>query len=854
MKKKLLFIFLLAGIVSLQAQENSNQTFETTIECEDVEMFHESFATDFFNNQDDYIIGSLPEGDYISEMYYSSDGSKIFIINSYTNNITVLDANSTLLENISVGDYPITLAMNDNYLVVPCTISSDVYIIDLSDYSIAAIIDVNGKPVSIVIQDNKAYVGCDTDNYYDDECAIIDLQTLSLENTITNFPVKLTSFTYTFNNGRTLYSYNNFAVSNDGEYLIAGNWTDKINFYNTTTGEIDFEFDAEEVKRVAKSGDGTKLIAIGKKDLYQVDIDNHSVIGSINIGSLSTAFPYWGVANFEGTKAFVSLSGNQSAFIDFTSSTISTISQTKTPNWIKTSPDHSKIISGQYNFTILDFETQEILGQHIGFSSQRGSVSPDLTKAIALSFNKYEGIFFYNLEDFDNITLESYTPSGEAPEGDAPMRIRLTPTEDKALIINELSHNLSIFDIETKTFTAYIQLDGAPMDMKITSDGNYAVIATGYLKSEIVIVDINAGTIVKDITAGSSLLSIEILPDNSKAYVRDYSNGIFVVNLDGAASNLETSIPCGNSSYWSYGFSVTSGMKLTPNGEYLFVGSVSSDEFQIIDTETDEIVGQVPSGSSPYFIAFNETGDKAIAPDPTDNTYSLVNVDGANSTIIETFDVAGAKPFRVSYNNVKDEMGVIIYGDEANDEGGQLLTVDANNGEEISIVEYNETGAGNAMQALYDNEGNAIVLTEYKLFYGEENYDFPVKVKYMDYSATNSIALVISPVNDYLYVVDLTSTNIEAYPINIDNSILSQNRPNPATNSTTINYILKEDGKVHLSVYNSCGKIMQQYNNGYQEKGDHNLVLDLSTYKPGTYYYTLTVNNQSQTKKMVIVE
>ena len=123
-------------------------------------------------------------------------------------------------------------------------------------------------------------------------------------------------------------------------------------------------------------------------------------------------------------------------------------------------------------------------------------------------------------------------PTGEAPEGDAPMRIKITPDGQNALIINELSHNISIFNIPTKTFTSHTQLDGAPMDIEITPDGNYAVISTAYLESEIVIFDINAGTVVKEITAGSALQKIEISPDNSKAYIRDYHGSIFVINLE----------------------------------------------------------------------------------------------------------------------------------------------------------------------------------------------------------------------------------------------------------------------------------------------------------------------------------
>jgi len=194
----------------LTSQEKTFNPQVKTVECEDGKMLHDYLNSNSNRDMTSYQIGNNPEGDYPGDIFYSADGSKIFIANSYSNNITVLNAaDGAVLDNIEVGGYPLTLALNDDYAVVPCAMSSDVYIIDLSDNSIAAIIAVNDEPVSVVVQGTKAYVGCDigeSSSNLNDECAIIDLTTLSLENTISNFPVKITSHAYTFNHGRTIYN------------------------------------------------------------------------------------------------------------------------------------------------------------------------------------------------------------------------------------------------------------------------------------------------------------------------------------------------------------------------------------------------------------------------------------------------------------------------------------------------------------------------------------------------------------------------------------------------------------------------------------------------------------------------
>ncbi|MEN8122802.1 MAG: T9SS type A sorting domain-containing protein, partial [Bacteroidota bacterium] len=835
---------------TLAEQQQFQQT--ATLECKNGEMLHDFVNTNFTKEQEAYQLGGAPEGDYTGDIFYSADGSKIFIANSYSNNITILNADGTLSDNISVGSYPLTLALNDDYAVVPCSMSSDVYIIDLSDNSIAATIALNGEPVTVEILGAKAYVGCDTDPELLDECAIIDLSTLTLENTITNFPVKLTSVAWTFNNGRRIYTYNNFAVSDDNTYLIAGNWTDKINFYNTTTAAIDYELNATEPKRVSKSGDGSTVAVFCPNDVCQVDIATHSITETVNLGPLEIPYPYNGISNQEGSKAFVALDNNNSGFVNFTNSTLNTVSATKKPAWIGVNPDRTKVISGQYRFRILDFNTEEILGQYDGLGSEKGAVAPDLSYVAAINFASFEGPFFFNTSNLDNIFIDNYVLTGEDPEGDAPMRVNITPDGQKALIINELSHNISVFDIPTRTFTNHIELGGAPMEIDITSDGNYAVVTTAYIQSEIVVIDINAGTVVKEISAGEWLQAVEILPDDSKAYIRDYQDKVFVVNLDGASSSLETTITsCGMGTYSSFSHGIFGGLVATPDGSHLFVSSTWNDEVIIINTETDAIVNHLATGDSPYFFDFNEAGNRAIVCDISDDIYSLIDVDGANTTVINSFNVGGEMAFRLAYNGIKDEFGITVYGNEFYDDGGKLLTVDANTGEEISTVNFTSED-GNALQVLYDIVGNPIVLTENKIIYGTEEYVFPEKVKYMAYSQQENVALAISSIDDNLHVIDFSTINIENFNISTNSFVLKQNTPNPAKGFTTINYEIKETGNVELSVFDNSGKLIQHYISGIQDKGNYFFEIETSDYISGIYFYKLSVNNQSQTKKMIV--
>ncbi len=112
-----------------------------------------------------------------------------------TDNVTVFDVNSMeAIEIIEVGDYPCDVACTDEYAVIPCIFGDEIYVIDLTDYSIAATFTTpeGAQPVAVEVSPdgNFAYVACDIN----DQCEVIDLQTLTQLTPITNFPISLLYF------------------------------------------------------------------------------------------------------------------------------------------------------------------------------------------------------------------------------------------------------------------------------------------------------------------------------------------------------------------------------------------------------------------------------------------------------------------------------------------------------------------------------------------------------------------------------------------------------------------------------------------------------------------------------------
>ncbi len=91
---------------------------------------------------------------------------------------------------------------------------------------------------------------------------------------------------------------------------------------------------------------------------------------------------------------------------------------------------------------------------------------------------------------------------------------------------------------------------------------------------------------------------------------------------------------------------------------------------------------------------------------------------------------------------------------------------------------------------------------------------------------------------------------------------LSQNYPNPFNPSTNLRYVLPEDARVTLEVYNEIGQRVASLVEGVQAAGEHTVVFDATGMASGIYFYRLTARAQGslqtapfvQTKRMMYLK
>ncbi|MCK9279015.1 MAG: T9SS type A sorting domain-containing protein [Melioribacteraceae bacterium] len=99
-------------------------------------------------------------------------------------------------------------------------------------------------------------------------------------------------------------------------------------------------------------------------------------------------------------------------------------------------------------------------------------------------------------------------------------------------------------------------------------------------------------------------------------------------------------------------------------------------------------------------------------------------------------------------------------------------------------------------------------------------------------------------------LVDVDKEN-KAIPIEYN---LEQNFPNPFNPTTNIKYNLPKAGLVKIEVFDILGNKINTLINSYQDIGSHQIEFKGGNISSGVYFYVLSVNGNSLTKKMMLLK
>ncbi|MCK4547150.1 MAG: T9SS type A sorting domain-containing protein [Candidatus Eisenbacteria sp.] len=84
--------------------------------------------------------------------------------------------------------------------------------------------------------------------------------------------------------------------------------------------------------------------------------------------------------------------------------------------------------------------------------------------------------------------------------------------------------------------------------------------------------------------------------------------------------------------------------------------------------------------------------------------------------------------------------------------------------------------------------------------------------------------------------------------------VLHQNHPNPFNPVTSISYSLAQAGRVSLQIYNLRGQLVETLVDEDERAGSHSVAWDAGAASSGLYFYRVTVNGSSVTRKCLLLK
>jgi hypothetical protein len=258
------------------------------------------------------------------------------------------------------------------------------------------------------------------------------------------------------------------------------------------------------------------------------------------------------------------------------------------------------------------------------------------------------------------------------------------------------------------------------------------------------------------------------------------------------------------------------------------------------------------NGKNEMYIAGTEPTNTVFVVDETDDISTLTS---ANIHELLSFPVTGIGKLRTL--NIGDPDG----------DGNMSLLIGGEGNGQIFEVEYKGSGspidsANWEWKAIFDvweysgiSPTTSPTLTP-RYFYGSyaNDMDKDGKPEYLFVNYSTDFSVWSD--DAYVWMLEVDNANSVRGDNNLipDKLELNQNYPNPFNPSTTIKFGLPEAQFVTINIYDVLGNKLQTVVNENLQAGTYTYNFDASKYPSGIYFYSLTTNNSTITKKMMLIK
>lgn len=802
----------------------------------------------------------LPEGDLIRVLTYTPDGSMLAALYQHSDNIYFYNTTTyALLAIVDVGREPMDITMSNQSAYVCCHTSNELYIINLSDFSISNTFEVYENPCQVEIKQDETvvYVGCESSTYG----SVAAYNTSTGEEIFHTFEPKIYLLESLTALGRHSDLFTYFSLSPHSNYIIAINSSDKTpSIFNGSTGELVKKFNFGEMKGsgFSETGDTLYIFSAQSQDsmsIHRVNINGFSVIDSIVAVTTRTSFGQNDLAiNADGTKVLIA-DGSGYCLFDFNLYNYQHISDLLIFIMDKmfTSNDKEYAIYRAFGGArFIDLETGQIISQlPVGYPvGMAGAISPIADKMAfgdgPLYSTKYypeEKFYIFDIADPTNIIVDTVIISGIAPEADVTNSAVLSIDGSKIIASNMLTNNISIIDYASGQFDGFIYMEGVS-DIKIIPNTDF-ILASGKDAVKVKIINLANYEIISELITGY-VDELFVSEDGEYAYTLTSTSAsaaiVKKIELNGASSEIVgvLQVAHNNCTYQPFYFDedIHSKAALSPDGNYLLFGSKDDtlgEVVHILNTQLMEVVKTIPInsvyGDCVYGYAFTDDSKRVCALNGPQ--IPIIYLDGANS-FLESEVSIDARSFSADYNPIDGLFYILLQSDwsyKVNPENGEILD---------SIPTTSDT----YVQLDISQNGIPLIRAFRHLLFNDVIYPLPGASQDFSFNEANNLYVIPIPGPDKICVFNPLVADVKTYPEpTTEEGVIVF--PNPASNEVLI---YSANIIESVKIYNLAGKLVFS-----KDCNKLNTSISTSNYAEGAYLIVTKNADGISTRKLIVV-
>lgn len=399
------------------------------------------------------------------------------------------------------------------------------------------------------------------------------------------------------------------------------------------------------------------------------------------------------------------------------------------------------------------------------------------------------------------------------------------------------------------------------------------------------------GTAFIDITDSANIREVDFVPNTGTGSSNAWREMKFVGHYAYVVSELSQSgiqimdlqyLPDSVRYVGKYNMpSHSSTHSISTDGTYLYLNGVNTSfvptgGIAIVSLTNPEVPVKIGQWATKYVHDCRIINDTIYASCINAGEINIINATNKAAPVtVKTFQTV-PNPF--THNSARTVDGKYLFTtDETSSPNGKLKIWNIANLNNVTYVRnWLPTSISTAIVHNVEIYGNLAVIAHYTAGIRVLNIadpENPVEIGWYDtYPSSNSASfngcwgvymfpsgkIVGSDMQTGLYVVKVTSlTNTGSTGITVPEKYsLSQNYPNPFNPTTKINFSLPKSSNVSLKIHNMAGKEVASVVNDRRDAGNYEVTFDAANYglSSGTYFYTLTTNGFTETKKMMLIK